>query len=616
MCGICGFCGREENPVFANSEMTENIRSMMDSLIHRGPDDGDSWIDSRRQIAFGHRRLSIIDLSAKGRQPMISASGRFVITFNGEIYNYPELMKDLQAKGVVFKSNCDTEVLLELIGYYGIEEAIRKTEGMFALSVYDKEMNCLYLVRDRMGEKPLYYGWSNGVFVFASELKAIKTLSFFHPVIDGRAVYLFLKYRFIKSPLSIYKDIYKLPAGSICRVDLNARAEKIWKYWSLEDVAKDGVEKRKQIITLDEATDRLDDCLTGIIRRQMRSDVPLGLFLSSGIDSSIVAALAQKQSLKSISTFTIGTADKEFNEADEARKIASHLKTNHNELYVTSKETAELLPEMIKTYDEPYAQPSSLPMYLVSKLAKKHVTVCLAGDGGDELFVGYHRICQKTRIWEEMLLSGGNPRFSDFFDFYLYRVYKNKIFKDSLLKIPPIEKRYFRQFATDQLPTFLDMACYFECLYFLEGDTLVKVDRASMAHALEVREPFLSHKAVELALSLPAECKYNDIDGHKVILKKLLGRYLPRPLWDIPKKGFNIPLFRWLFGECFRDILEWCFDKKNLECSGFLDAGAYSILYEKAKSNLILGEDSEIFGETIYTVLIFQLWLKKEGILS
>ncbi len=502
MCGICGFCGIGDASAFANHEMiTKNIHGMTDSLAHRGPDDKGCWIDAQRRIALGHRRLSIMDLSARGRQPMLSSSGRFVITFNGEIYNYPLLMKELQSKGTVFKSNCDTEVLVEAIDCYGIEEAIAKTEGMFALAVYDRKENCIYLARDRMGEKPVYYGWNNGTFVFASELRALKALPFFRPEIEERAVYLFLKYRFIRSPLSIYKGIHKLPSGSIHALDLRTRAEATRKYWSLEDVAREGVDKRREGMTLDDATDRLDECLTGVISRQMRSDVPLGLFLSSGIDSSVIAALSQKQSLKSINTFTIGVSDGKLNEADAAHKIAGHLKTNHRELCITEQDAAESFSEMVHVYDEPYANPSQIPTYFVSKLSRKHVSVCLAGDGGDELFAGYRRMRTRAQWWEKK--TSHALKFSDFYEFYLYSVFEQDFFTNKITKVPPLEKEYFTQFTTKLLSDSFDMAMHFESLFFLEGDSCVRGDRASMAHGLEVRMPFLSHKAVEFAGRFP-----------------------------------------------------------------------------------------------------------------
>lgn len=396
MCGIAGFCNNAEN-------WKENIERMNQRMVHRGPDAGGIWANDDKSVVFGHRRLSIIDLSEKGAQPMHSASGRYVCVFNGEIYNYRTIRDRLLAekKVTAFRGGSDTEVLLAAFEAYGVRKTLALCKGMFAIALYDQETKRITLMRDRVGEKPLYYGFVNGSFVFASDIGSIRVLDGFQNEIDTAVLQIYFIHGYIPAPYSVYKDIYKLDAGCILELDAPYKSPKISSYWSVRDVAKYG-EAHPFQGTREEAADELERLLKAAIKEQMVADVPVGAFLSAGIDSSTIVALMQAQSDLKVRTFTIGMDDPKYNEATYAKEIAKHLGTEHTELYITSEDARAVIPRLAQIFGEPFADSSQIPTYLVSKMTREHVTVSLSGDAGDELFCGYVTYSSIERIWGKM----------------------------------------------------------------------------------------------------------------------------------------------------------------------------------------------------------------------
>jgi len=606
MCGICGFVGLEQD--FLTYEKTKDyITKMTTSLAHRGPDGAGEWIDMDRRVAFGHRRLSIVDLSENGKQPMISQSGRYVITFNGEIYNYPELQTELETAGVRMRSTCDTEVLLEYIALHGIDKALKRATGMFGLAVYDREEHKIHLARDRFGEKSVYYGWNKGRFLFGSELKALKAFPFFEPELDKDSIYMYLKYRYIKSPWSIYQGIHKMLPGKIVTLDLNTNKLSEREYYNLEEVVCRG-ERNLTDASLEECVDELDNILTEVIKRQLRADVPVGLFLSSGIDSAVTSAIAQKVCNGKLKTYSIGSYDEKLNEAVLAKEYAKILGTEHHEYYLDDKECMELLFKIPAMYDEPFGQPSAVPTYLVSRMARKDVTVAISGDGGDELFVGYQRDIKYPVQYRYLLKEEEYSRFSGIHDYLQYAMFKVVGFTDELWDGDVPKDRHYRQFGSNRIHNILNNALHYEAKTFMESETLLKVDRASMANSLEVREPFLDPSVVEYAFRLPETYKY-DKGCRKVILKKLLEKYLPRELFDIPKRGFHIPINQYWFTDSFQEVMSWAFDESTLEKCDVFDV-------KKAKSAIdkMLKQGTNIPVQSIvYNILMLELWLKENG---
>ncbi|SVB64995.1 uncharacterized protein METZ01_LOCUS217849, partial [marine metagenome] len=408
MCGLVGFL---YNKYKVDSEISSQLLSMTRSISHRGPDDDGFWIDEKSRVALGHRRLSVLDLSSAGHQPMHSKSGRYVIAFNGEIYNHLSLRETLDSvsnNAIEWIGHSDTETLLSCFETWGIDVTLEKISGMYSIALYDTKHDSLYLIRDRMGEKPLYYGWSGDVFLFSSELKPLKKFHGFSGEIDRNVLALFLKYDYVPSPYSIYKGIKKLPQGSYVKISM---ANNSWSreyiqdpnyYWSMSDIAQSGKGAKRFKGSDKDAIQKLDDLLSKSIKQQMISDVPLGAFLSGGIDSSVVASLMQKQSNNKIKTFTIGFKEKQYNEAEYAKKVALHLGTDHTELYITPEQAIDVISRLPKIYDEPFADSSQIPTFLVSEMTKQHVTVSLSGDGGDELFGGYNRYFMANRAWTKI----------------------------------------------------------------------------------------------------------------------------------------------------------------------------------------------------------------------
>ena len=620
MCGIAGLCNWKGN-------IPENIEKMNQRMLHRGPDAGGSFIEEDGSIALGHRRLSIVDLSPNGAQPMTSHSGRFVIAFNGEIYNHRELRKKLTEEGIVssFRGTSDTEVLLELFEAYGVKEGISLCKGMFAIALYDRKEKKLHLLRDRVGEKPLYYGKVNGSFVFASELGCLEVLEGFQNKIEERVLPIYFIHGYIPAPYSIYQEIYKLEPGTILTIKAPYESYEIVPYWSMKEVAKKG-QKNLFRGSEKEATKELESLLKEAIAGQMVADVPVGAFLSSGIDSSTIVALMQSLSKNKVKSFTIGMEDPKYNEADVAMQIARYLGTEHTELYITEKDAKEVIPKLSYMYSEPFADSSQIPTYLVSKMTKEHVTVSLSGDAGDELFCGYVSYDSIDRIWgkmksvpypirklvsslvlkapvklgkiastKAMLLGAKGPE-------ELYEISNEE---EPLAKKISREKKMlpFKYTECEQgvFPQTRHNIMLLDLMMYHPDDILVKVDRAGMAVSLESRIPMLDKDVVEFAWTLPLEYKYQNGITKKV-LRNILYQYVPKEIMDLPKRGFSIPVSKWLKEPELRGWAESLIDRKTLEQQGVLDP---DIVWSIWKDYIENGE----WRIQIWYILMFQQWM-------
>ena len=593
---MCGIAGAIERKVRAAPALEDTAWKMVAPLVHRGPDAGGVWVDAEAGIAIGHRRLSIIDLSPAGAQPMVSASERYVLSYNGEIYNTAELRAELEARGASFRGHSDTEVLLEGCAAWGVERTAQRLIGMFAFALWDRVERCLYLVRDRMGIKPLYYSATPERFSFASELTGLRAHPGFDRAIDRDAVEAFLALDYIPAPHSIFRDARKLEPGTILRVSAATPAEvRIAPYWTLAEAAQKGCADRFAG-SFEEATDELERLLSDAVKRRMVSDVPLGAFLSGGIDSSTVVALMQKHSAKPVETFSIGFEEAAYNEAHHAAAVAQHLGTDHNEHYVTPEEIREHAPAIMGHHDEPFADTSLIPTWLLSRLTRRDVTVALSGDGGDELFGGYDRHPAAARILEHPAfgypaaarvllrrlvplmprpmrrtlarlvdrrapLTPGDIRILaaaiDNPALIHYRLSHGRVRVSGGKAVAP---KIAVSLITDWIErcNFLSAAerqQYIDAAGYLPGDILSKVDRASMAVSLEVRVPILDHRIVEFAFRLPPAMKTEALET-KLILKKILGRYAPESMFDRPKQGFGAPVRSWLRGP----LKEWALD--------------------------------------------------------
>lgn len=572
MCGITGIF----SPV-AGCVPQNLLRAMTDTLHHRGPDDSDLWLDEAGGIGLGHRRLSIIDLSPLGRQPMHSASGRFVICFNGEVFNFARLRAELAPLGHAFRGGSDTEVMLAAIEEWGLTSAVKRFVGMFAFALWDRQERTLSLVRDRLGIKPLYYGFAGQDFVFGSELKALRAHPTFDGEIDREALTLYFRHNYIPAPFSIHQGAMKLPPGHILTLVPGGQPE-LSAYWSAEEVYAKGA-TAMFCGTEAEALDQLEVLLKDAVALRMLADVPLGAFLSGGIDSSLVVALMQAQSPRPVKTFSIGFAEAAFNEAPHARAVAAHLGTDHTELMLTEQDLLDIVPQVPRFWDEPFADSSQIPTFAVCRLARQHVTVALSGDGGDELFFGYDRYFHAQRWWQRLsrvplparLLAARFARLRPERLARHFGTYGQKVLwrLDALgiTEFPAFYKRLVSHHprpwelahgAGPEARTAIDLVradadayramSLWDVLTYLPDDILIKVDRASMAVSLEARVPLLDHRVVEFAASLPTTFKVRDGSG-KHLLKELLYRHIPRETVDRPKMGFGIPLHRWLPGE-------------------------------------------------------------------
>ena len=647
MCGICGFYSK-------TSLSFNNIILKMNSAIsYRGPDSSGVWQDSTTGIVLGHQRLSIIDLSDAGKQPMISNSGRFVLTYNGEIYNHLEIRNEIKKNkiNIKWKSKTDTETLLEALELWGIEKTLKKITGMFAFGIWDKKNCSLTLVRDRMGEKPLYYGWQgNGdskVFLFGSELKALKAHPEFNGVIDRDAVALQLRHNCIPDPYSIYKDIYKLLPGHYIQLNKNSLKNGLLPnsklYWSITQSAIYGINNQLEI-SKEEIQRDLEKKIQLSIEQQMISDVPLGAFLSGGIDSSTVVALMQSKSNRPVKTFTIGFDENDYNEAQHAKKIANHLGTEHTELYVSSEKAMQIIPKLPMIYDEPFSDSSQIPTFLVSQLAKQDVKVALSGDGGDELFCGYNRyfltdkrskqfnliptLLRKVlangiksiniNTWNKIIkLLPGTSGYTNF-GHKMHKganVLKSKNFLELYSIIcsdwqNPTEvvlnskepatllneiKNEFSNLNNHQKMMMLDQINY------LPNDILVKIDRAAMTSSLETRVPLLNHKLIEYAWKIPHNLKSQNGEG-KWILKQILNKYVPKDLTQKSKKGFSIPLGSWLRGP-LKDWAENLLNEKRLCQEGYFNS---KLIRDKWSEHLSCKHNWE---NDLWNVLMFQAWI-------
>jgi len=643
MCGITGFLNFRLD--LAADDLRSRVRAMADSLAHRGPDNSGIWVDAHAGVALGHRRLAILDLSPLGNQPMISASGRYVITLNGEMYNYRELRHQLKEKGHRFRGTSDTEVMLAAFEEWGVEACVPKLTGMFAFAVWDRERHTLTLARDRLGEKPLYYSRVGNTFAFASELKALRTYPSFDGEIDRDALSAYLRHNYIPAPHSIYRSILKLEPGHILEVAA-AQISPPRAYWSLYQVAKVGIAEPFTGST-GEAVNEVDALLGFTVQRQMVADVPLGAFLSGGIDSSLVVAIMQKHSARPIKTFTIGFEQKEFDEAPYARAVARFLKTDHTELYVSPEQAMEVIPHLPEIYDEPFSDSSQIPTYLVAKLAREEVTVSLSGDGGDELFGGYDSYEVVSKLWKLMqgipfegrkllghlvqsvplkawnrlawmlpttVMRSNDSSAGD-------RMHKVAQVMDAH-SITDLYRRYISHrtkpidwvVGANKLASVFDKAesfggtqhstqrmMYLDALTYLPDDILVKLDRAAMSVGLETRVPLLDHHVVEFAWRIPMSMKLKDGKG-KWLLRALLQKYLPGEMVERPKKGFSVPLADWLRGP-LRPWADALLAEKRVREDGYFDPHLVGKMWNEHLS----GERNWRFG--LWDLLMFQSWL-------
>ena len=650
MCGINGFYSK------TLSTFNNVITHMNSAISHRGPDTDGVWCDKGTGVVLGHQRLSIIDLSRNGHQPMQSHSERFIITYNGEIYNHLEIRNELEKSDyhINWRGTSDTETLLQAIEFWGIEITLQKIVGMFAFAVWDKKNRNLTLARDRMGEKPIYFGWQgkgdNKVFLFGSELKGLKVHPLFEREISRDVVALQLRHNCIPAPYSIYKNIYKLlPAHFLQLTDKDLKEGLLPNskpYWSLNEVAISGTSNLLPN-NISNIRGELENILKKTVKQQMISDVPLGAFLSGGIDSSTIVALMQSQSTQPIKTFTIGFHEQSYNEARYAKDVAKHLGTDHTEFYVSDKQALEVIPKLSNIYDEPFSDSSQIPTFLVSQLAKRNVKVSLSGDGGDELFCGYNRYTMSKNWWNKVAMiplplrnflsdritSISPNSWNKLLKIFLRSNYLGNLgdlmYKFSrVLRCETLDNAYLKLISHFDNPTEIVLnsrkketrlsnynseleqfdnqqkMMIFDALTYLPDDILVKVDRASMANSLEIRTPFLDHRVVEYSWKIPQSLKLKDGHG-KWILRQILNNYLPKKIIERPKMGFGVPIDNWLRGE-LRDWAESLLNETRLKNEGYFDHN-----YIKKIWNEHLFEKKN-WQHQLWDILMFQSWLDKE----
>jgi asparagine synthase (glutamine-hydrolysing) len=639
MCGIAGIIDPKRGT--PQETLEQIVTRMTDRLVHRGPDDSGTHVDEKTGVSLGFRRLSIQDLSPAGAQPMSSASGRYVTVYNGEIYNFRELRRELERDGVrQWRGHSDTEVMLAMVERHGFEETLAQLDGMFAIALYDREKGKLYLARDRMGEKPLYYGWSGSSFVFASELKALTVCPGWSGEVDRDALNAYMRFAYVPGSHSIYRGIRKLAPGHLLNIDLEnltpsvqPAADTFWNARSEAEAARRSPFEGSD----EEAADQLGTLLTHSIGRRLISDVPLGVFLSGGIDSSTVAAIAQKISSAPIKTFTIGFEDKRFDESEQAAAVAGHLGTDHTELTAEADAPLRLVERMPQVYDEPFADVSQLPTMLLAELTRQHVTVALTGDGGDELFVGYPRYKAANKHWLEKrgvlartwgrlgMIAGIVPnvalnavsvgrrpwRLGD----KMYRLSEDGLagtpeetyeafmsrWRTASRPCPEPDIGYYAD--PSQHPRFaepIDRMSYADAVSYLPDDLLVKVDRATMAVGLEGRAPLLDHEIVRFAWSLPLGMKLKDGEMKRP-LRCLLDRHVPKQLFDKPKQGFEPPLGDWLRGP-LREWAEALLTEKALRDGDFLDPSPVRAVWREHLDGV------RDWRFELWNVLMFQAW--------
>ena len=643
MCGIAGVWDRRRRA--SPDRVAALAQAMSDSLLHRGPDAGGLWRDDAAGLALGHRRLSIVDLSPAGAQPMVSSCGRFVISYNGEVYNSAELRPALEAAGRSFRGHCDTEVIVEGAAVWGVRATVEKLIGMFAMALWDRKERVLYLVRDRLGIKPVYWADLDGRVLFGSELKSLRADRDWSPALDRDALASYLRFGYVPTPMTIYRGVQKLPPGTILAVG-ETGAPRIEAYWSLADIARAGRSARLDA-SEEEATTALDTLLRDAIGRRMVADVPLGAFLSGGIDSSTVVALMQAQSTRPVRSFSIGFREHDFNEAQHAALVARHLGTDHTELYVSPEHALSVIPRLAEMYDEPFADSSQIPTFLVSEMTRQHVTVALSGDGGDELFAGYTRYFRGEMLWRAidrmprgardlaaMGVRAVSPSAWTALAGIIPESKRPAQFGDKMHKLARVlegeaeASAFYRQVISlwlepaslvkggiepqgpledlsvkDLVPNFVERMQYLDTITYLADDILAKVDRASMAVSLEARVPLLDHRVVAFSWSLPPAMKAGDGMG-KRLLRRVLDRYVPRELVERPKMGFSAPINAWLRGP----LREWAaplLDEKRLEAEGVFHPEP---IVTRWREHLAGTRDWQY---SLWAVLMFQAWKER-----
>jgi asparagine synthase (glutamine-hydrolysing) len=640
MCGISGIVGNLPLPA---GELRDAAQAMTDALAHRGPDGEGLWLDEAAGVAFGHRRLAIIDLSPGARQPMISASGRFALTYNGEIYNYRALRAELEAAGVRFRTQSDTEVLLEGCARWGLEATAKRLVGIFALALWDRAERVLGLARDQLGVKPLYWSIERGRLLFGSQLAALAAHPAWRPEIDRNALAAYFRHSCVPAPHTIYRNVFKLPPGSILTL-ARGGTPRLSRYWDARAVARAGIADRLHASETG-AVDQLETLLRAAVERQMIADVPLGAFLSGGIDSSSVVALMQTQSDRPVRTFTIGFREADYDEAQHAGAVARHLGTDHTQLYVSPAEARNVIPRLADWFDEPFADSSAIPTFLVSEMARREVTVALSGDGGDELFAGYTRYRVARQIAGAMrlpralraaaaaILRAPSPAGWDRLLAAIPARWRPVQAGDKLQKLADVlaladggavyrrlvsawerperlviggsapdsvlwDASVARDFADPvEAQQFLDTVSY------LPDDILTKVDRASMAVGLEARVPLLDPEVVAFAWRLPPSLKLRQGRG-KWLLREVLYRQVPRALVERPKMGFGVPIDRWLRGP-LRDWAEDLLDERRLRADGLLDA---AIVRDAWRTHL---SGARNLQHALWSVLMFEEWRRR-----
>jgi asparagine synthase (glutamine-hydrolysing) len=648
MCGIAGFLDPDLSTTPGNLGAT--VSAMAEALSHRGPDGEGTWIDPAGGIALGHRRLAILDLTEAGQQPMVSADERYVVVLNGEIYNFRRLREELEAKGDRFRGHSDTEVLLAAIVRWGLNRALPRLNGMFAFGLWDRRERVLSLVRDRLGEKPLYYGWVGRRFLFGSELKALRACAGPDLRVDRDAICALVRYKYVPAPRSIYEGIRKLPPACVLQIhasDVGRLPEPV-PFWSAREAAEQGV-GTPLVEPLSDSVDRVHELLRDSVRIRMESDVPIGAFLSGGVDSSTVAAVMQESAGHPIRTFTVAFEERSFDEATHAAAVAAHLGTDHTEVRVTAREALDVIPDLPRLFDEPFSDSSQIPTHLISAVARRHVTVALSGDGGDEVFGGYNRHAWLSMIWRRVgwmpspvrrasgaalrrvppgtwdAAFGGAGRLVP--HRFRQRNPGDKLHKlGEMLTAKDPNRMYLAAVSHWQDPTALVLGSeepyalaadpvrwpalggltqttmYLDAVTYLPDDILTKVDRASMGVGLEARVPLLDHRLFELAWRLPLSLKIRDGES-KWILRRVLDRYVPRAMIDRPKMGFGIPLGDWLRGP-LRDWAESLLDESRLRAEGIFDPTPIRLSWE----DHLAGRRNAQY--LLWDVLMIQAWLE------
>ena len=647
MCGITGYLTTRGD---AESDLRQHASRMCDGIAHRGPDDQGIWADAAAGVVLGHRRLAIVDLSPHGHQPMVSACGRYMVVYNGEIYNHLALREQLGS--MPWRGHSDTETMLACFTRFGVHATLDMLVGMFAFAVWDHQTRRLILARDRMGEKPLYFGrLPCGDFVFGSELKALRGHPRWQADIDRDALALFMRYSAVPAPHSIYKGISKLGPGSWLEVSPGGDVGE-GQYWNMRDVVDKARAQRVDMPDA-EAIDQLETVLSQAVKDQMVADVPLGAFLSGGVDSSAVVALMCRQSSSAVRTFSIGFAEEGFNEAEHAKAVARHLGTDHTELYVTAQDALSVVPRLPEMYDEPFADSSQIPTFLVSQMARRHVTVSLSGDAGDELFAGYNRYFLAERLWHGLsavplglrrvlargvlgispgawdsaagLASKAVPalrrhgRIGDKLHKLaanvmpvasreaMYRALVSHWHEPASLVLGSSEPKTALDEIALELPGIspVEQMCLLDQITYLPDDILAKVDRAAMAVSLETRVPMLDHRVVEFAWRVPMHQKIRG-GSTKWLLRQMLYRHVPRELIERPKQGFAVPLDQWLRGP-LRDWAQHLLDPARLRAEGFFDAGMVNRCWEEHQRG------QRNWQYRLWNVLMFQAWHEAQG---